>query len=274
VSPFGIVAGVVACWALSGAALAQAQEEPTPAQGPPSLQELAKTHKNPFVQSVNVPFQFITGFGVGSERRTGESLNIQPQLPFSLTSGWSLVAMPSISVTYVPPPDEEFGLQGLQLSLFLTARTDRWIWGVGPIVQFPTASATGLGTGKWSAGPTVGVAYSNGPWFNGVLASHLWSFAGDPARDAVSLTSFEVLVSYNFHSGWYVQFDPVYSYDWTADARNAWTVPVGLDVGKVFSFAQRSISLQLGAYKLLERPDGAPDWIVRAQIQFSFPTGQ
>lgn len=183
--------------------------------------------------------------------------------------------MPSISVTYAPPPDEEFGLQDLQLSLFLTpAQTERWIWGAGPIVQFPTATATGLGTGKWSAGPTVGVAYSNGPWFNGVLASHLWSFAGNPARDAVNLTSLEVLVSYNFHSGWYVQFDPVYSYDWTADSRNAWTVPIGLDVGKVWSFGQRSISLQLGAYKLVERPAGAPDWIVRAQIQFSFPTGK
>jgi hypothetical protein len=143
-----VVAGVVACWDRE------------------SLQELAKTHKNPLAQSVNVPFQFTTGFGVGAERRTGESLNVEPALPFPLTSGWSVVARPSLSLTYEPPPDEEFGLQDLQLSLYLTpAQTDRWIWGVGPIVQFPTATATGLGTGKWSAGPTGAVAYSNGPWF-------------------------------------------------------------------------------------------------------------
>ena len=117
---------------------------------------------------MNVPFQFTTGFGVGSERRTGESLNIQPVLPFSLTSGWSVIALPSLSVTYEPPPDEEFGLQDLQLSLFVTpAQGDRWLWGIGPIVQFPTASATGLGTGKWSAGPTGALVYSNGPWLNG-----------------------------------------------------------------------------------------------------------
>ena len=90
----------------------------------------------------------------------------------------------------------------------------------------------------------------------------------------MNLTSLEVLVSYNFPGGWYAQFDPVYSYDSTADSRNAWTVPVGLDVGKVFSLGQRSISVQLGAYKLAKRPEGAPDWIVRAQIQFSFPTGK
>ena len=272
-SPFGIVAGAVACWAVS--AVAMAQEAPTQAKDPQSLQELAKTHKNPFAQSVNLPFEFATGFGVGSERRTGESMNIQPVLPFSLTSGWSVIALPSLSVTYEPPPDEAFGLQDLQLSLFLTpTQTDRWIWGIGPILQFPSASTPALGTGKWSAGPTGGVAYSNGPWFNGVLASHLWSFGGDPARDPVNLTSVEILVSYNFHSGWYVQFDPTNSYDWTADSRNAWTVPVGLDVGKVWSLGQRSISAQLGVYKLVERPAGAPDWVVRAQIQFSFPTGK
>jgi hypothetical protein len=87
----------------------------------------------------------------------------------------------------------------------------------------------------------------------------------------VRLTSLEILVSYNFHSGWYIQFNSTNSYDWTADA---WTVPVGLDVGKVFSLGQRSISLQLGAYRIVKRPAGRPHWIVRAQIQFSFPTGK
>jgi hypothetical protein len=48
-SPFGIVAGAVACWAVSGVAMAQ--EAPTQAKDPQSLQELAKTHKNPSCRS-------------------------------------------------------------------------------------------------------------------------------------------------------------------------------------------------------------------------------
>jgi hypothetical protein len=44
--------------------------------------------------------------------------------------------------------------------------------------------------------------------------------------------------------------------------------------GEVCSLGQRSISAQRGIYKLVERPAGAPDWVVRAQIQFSFPTGK
>jgi len=166
-------------------------------------------------------------------------------------------------------------LQDLQLPLFLTpAQADKWIWGAGPIVQFPSATASGLGTGKWSAGPTGAILYSNGPWLNGLLVSHLWSFAGNPDRAAVNQTSLEVLVSYNFQSGWFVQFHPVNTYDWTADSRNAWTVPVGLDAGRVFDFGERSISVQLGVYKTVARPEGAPDWVVRAQIQFSLPDGQ
>ena len=265
-----VVVGAIACWALSSAALAQ--EASTPAKDKPSLQELSKQHKNPFAQAITVPFLFVTGFGVGAERRTGESLNIQPNLPFSLTSDWSAIVQPSLSVTYEPRPDEEFGLQDLQLSVFLTPTdADRWVWGIGPIFQFPTATTTGLGTGKWSAGPTGAVGYSSGPWFNGVVVSHLWSFGGDPDRDAVNVTSVKVLVSYNFPGGWYAQFNPTNSYDWTADA---WTVPVGLDVGKVFDLGRRSITVQLGAYKLVKRPAGAPDWIVRAQVQFSVPTGE
>lgn len=262
-----VIVGTLATVAIAAQALSQ--------ESTTNLQELAKTHKNPLAQSVNVPFQFVTGFGMGSERRTGESLNVEPVLPFSLTSGWSVVALPSISMTYMPPPNEQFGLQDLQLSLFLTpARAGAWIWGLGPIVQFPSASATSLGTGKWSAGPTGAIVYSNGPWLNGVLASHLWSFGGDPARAAVNQSSLELMASYNFESGWYVQFNPTLGYDWTADSRSAWTVPVGLDVGKVFNLGPQSISVQLGAYKAVERPAGAPDWIVRAQIQFSFPAGK
>ena len=79
-----------------------------------------------------------------------------------------------------------------------------------------------------------------------------------PGGDS-TLSQVEILVSYNFHSGWCVQFDPTNSHDWTADSRNAWTVPVGLDVGKVWSLGQRSISAQLGVDKLVERPAGAPD---------------
>ena len=112
-------------------------------------------------------------------------------MPFSLNAQWDLIAEPSLTVTYLPSPDEQFGLEDLQASFFLTpAKATTWIWGVGPIFQFPTASSQELGTGRWSAGPTAAVVYSEGPWFDALLAYQLMSFAGNRDRGSVNqLTS-------------------------------------------------------------------------------------
>jgi hypothetical protein len=99
------------------------------------------------------------------------------------------------------------------------------------------------------------------------------SFAGNRDRGSVNLTYFEPLISYNFESGWYVQCDPAITYDWTADAANAWTIPIGADIGKTFKLGSRDLSLQVGAYDLLKRPDGAPQWIIRVSVTFLFPAG-
>ena len=144
---------------------------------------------------------------------------------------------------------------------------------MGPIFEFPTASSSELGTGRWSAGPTAALVYSGGPWFNGILACHFMSFAGNRDRGSVNQTFLEPDVSYNFESGWYVQCEPSITYDWTAKAANAWTLPIGADVGKAFKLGSQSLSLQVGAYDFLKRQNGDPQWITRVGITLLFPTG-
>src|SRR5208282_2118087 len=237
--------------------------------GAESLQDLAKDTLNPFAGFIKVPFQFTTGFGVGAYKRVGESLNIEPLLPFALNSDWDLIARPSLNVTYAPGPNEQFGFQDLQTSFFLTPAKDKpWIWGIGPIFQFPTASSERLGTGRWSAGPTAALVYEQGPWFIGILSYQLMSFAGDRGRGSVNQTYIEPQVSYSLDSGWYGQWDPSITYDWTADTDNAWTIPVGVDIGKAFQIGERAMSLQVGGYDYPMPPDGAPKWIIRAQMTF------
>jgi hypothetical protein len=160
----------------------------------------------------------------------------------------------------------------MQTSVFLTpTRTGSWVSGLGPIVELPTASDEQLGTGKWSMGPTGAVIYSNGPWVNGVLASHLTSFAGNRHRADVNLTSIEPQVSYTFENGWSVQTSPTISYDWTADA---WTLPLGADVGNTFTIGSQAMSLSVGVYDLVKRPNGDPSSIVRVQLTCIFPSGE
>ena len=258
------------------AASARAQEAPPPAQSTSVLtgQDLAKSVHNPFEDFVKLPIQSTTGFQVGHNHNAGDSLNIEPVVPFSLNADWDLLARPSLTVTYLPSPREQFGLEDLQASFFLTpAKETTWIWGVGPIFQFPTASSTALGTGRWSAGPTAALLYSEGPWFNGILAYQLMSFAGNRDRGSVNQTYVEPEISYSFESGWSVDCDPAITYDWTAEVANAWTIPMGADIGKAFKLGSRDLSLQVGAYDLLKRPDGAPQWILRVSITLLFPAG-
>jgi len=240
-----------------------------------TLQDLAKSVHNPFADFVKVPLQSTTGFSIGPHHNAGESLNLQPLIPFSLNAEWDLMARPSLSVTYRPSPHEQFGLNDLQTSFFVTPHNaDKWIWGVGPIFQFPTATSDALGTGRWSGGPTAALIYSKGPWFNGVLAYQLLSFAGNRARGSVNQTYVEPEVSYNFESGWYVACDPPMTFDWTTNASNGWTIPIGADVGDAFNAGSHAMSFQVGAYDLARRPDGAPQWIIRVQLTALFPTGR
>jgi hypothetical protein len=216
--------------------------------------------------------QSTTGFGIGENRGTGESLNISPVIPARLNSKWDLITLPSLSATYLPGPNGQFGLADLQVSFFLTPHEEAgWIWGAGPILQFPIATSQDFGTGRWSAGPTAALVYSKGPWFNGILVYELMSIAGTRDRGSINQLFLEPDVSYNFESGWFIQCEPSITYDWTTSGASAWTVPMGADIGKAFTAGSQSLSLQVGAYGLLNGPDSAPQWILRASVTFLFP---
>ena len=98
------------------------------------------------------------------------------------------------------------------------------------------------------------------------------SFAGNRDRGSVNHTCLEPEINYNFDSGWYVDLDPPIIFDWTADAANGWSLPMGADVGKAFYLGSQSMSLQIETYDLIERPDGAPQWIIRVHLTLLFPS--
>jgi len=254
--------------------LASAQQTPSASPTTLSAQDLAKSTHNPFQDFVKIPILEETGFRIGPKHNAGESVNLEPLIPIRLNPEWVLIVQPSQSITYLPSPHEQFGLNDLQSSFYLTpSSASEWIWGVGPIFEFPTATGKQIGTGRWSAGPTGAFVYSNGPWFGGILSYHLMSFAGNRKRGSVNYTYIEAQVSYNFESVWYVQTDPQMSDDWTAHMSDAWTIPIGADVGKAFNIGPQAVSLQVGSYDFLKHPEGGAEWIIRAQFTLLFPTG-
>jgi len=232
---------------------------------------LAQQHLNPLADTIKLPAMLEFGFGFGPERNVQPTLNFQPVIPFKLTEDWRIVTRSNLSIIHLPDPEETTGLSDLDVSLFLTPATDSpWVWGIGPIFEFPTATDTTLGTGKWSTGPTGALVYVNGPWVNGIVVSQFWSFAGPGRRADVSLMQIEVLVSYTFSNNWYVQTDPTFVCDWKAPSGQKWTVPIGIDIGRVVPIRTQSRSFQVGAYYNVNKPDGAADWILRAQVMWAF----
>jgi hypothetical protein len=232
---------------------------------------LARAKLNPLASEPELPATLSFGFGVGPRRETEPTLNFQPRVPLPLTENWRIITRSNLSITHLPSPEDVTGLGDIDVSLFLTpARTGAWVWGVGPIFQFPTATDPALGTEKWSAGPTAALVYVDGPWVNGVLVNHLWSFAGRRSREDVSLTQIEAQVSYAFSNGWYVQSNPTFVHDDKAPRGEDWTVPIGVDVGREFSLGSQGMSLQVGAYYNVKKPTGAAEWTLETQFSLVY----
>src|SRR5262249_23606627 len=155
--------------------------------------ELAKKSQNPVGDLISVPFENDLNFGYGAKDAPEPSstqyvLNIKPVLPLHLDTDWNLITRPIIPVIKQPEllkSGDPWGLGDVELQTYLSpARPGKVIWGVGPVVQAPTATnGKKLGTQKWSAGPGAVVLTTPGHWVIGALANNIWSFAGNNDRD-------------------------------------------------------------------------------------------
>ena len=232
---------------------------------------LAGQKLNPLAYGINVPIQLSLGYGYGPHHATQPAVSMQPLVPFGINDDWRVVTRSNISVGHLPSPERATGFGDFELSLFVSpARTGAWVWGAGPVLQAPSATRPALGTGRWSLGPTAALLYVDGPWVNGIVASHRVSFAGQQARDRVRLTQIELQVSYTLDDDWYIQSNPTLSYDWEGTPSNRSTIPLGLDVGRAFRMGSQGASFQIGAYKNVKRPDGAADWTLLAQFSLLY----
>jgi hypothetical protein len=264
----------LACLGIGLAVLAAA-----PAQAEMSAEELAKLAQNPVGNLVSVPFQNNTNFNVGPQDGTQDVLNIQPVLPIELNEDWNLITrtiMPLIwQPGFYPGQGTRFGLGDIQMSGFFSPSKPTaggLIWGAGAIVQMPT-DTNDLGNKNWGMGPTaVVLRIKHGdPWVYGVLANNVWSLSSDNSGGAYNNGLMQPFLNYNFKGGLYLTSAPIITVDWKADSDQAWTVPLGGGVGKIFHLGKLPVNTQLSAYYNVVHPDYGANWQLRAQIQLMFP---
>ncbi len=239
--------------------------------------ELAKKTQNPVADLISIPFQNNMNFGLDPNHRMQNVLNIQPVIPLNLTDDWNLITRTILPIIKQPDlrttSDDTWGIGDLNTSLFFSpAKSDGVIWGVGPILQFPTATDEVLGTRKWAAGPTGVGLIMEGPWVVGLLASNIWSFAGNDDRKDVSQFLAQYFVNYNLPDAWYLTAAPVITANWEAVGKgNKWTVPVGGGFGKIFRIGKIPFNGSIAAFSNVVRPDGAADWTFRLQLALLLP---
>jgi len=237
---------------------------------------LAKQAQNPVASMVSLPFQNNFNFGVGPDDALQNNLNILPVVPFKLNKDWNLISRSVLPLIYQPAVapglGNVFGLGDIQEQLYLSpAKPGSFIWGAGPVLQFPTATDMALGAGKWAAGPGAVGLVIKGHWVVGALANNIWSYGGDGDRPNVNLLTVQPFINYNLPQGWYLTSSPIITANWEADSDNRWTVPIGGGVGKIFKIDAQPINAQLTSYYNVVRPDGGADWQIRLQIQLLFP---
>jgi hypothetical protein len=248
--------------------------------------DLAKTIQNPLATLVSLPLQFNfnnggmpldTGPIAGGDRSGGRrffNLNVQPVIPFP-GEKWNIISRTIIPINSVPLDGIEsvFGLGDINLSLFWSpAKASSLTWGVGPSIVFPTASNPEvLGSEKWSIGPTGVIFYGIGDWTMGIVASNVWSVAGNSDRQDVNSFFAQWFVNYNFGKGYALGSAPIITCNWKIESGDQCTVPWGLQFSKVMLFGSQPVNLLIGYYTNSSHPDGGAENQARFQINFMFP---
>lgn len=238
--------------------------------------DLAKQLSNPVASLISVPFQFNYDSGFGPNDGDKVTLNIQPVLPISLNDDWNLISRTILPVIWqddiAGPSGSQFGLGDTTQSLFFSPKAPGpggIIWGVGPIILLPTGTDTLLTGDQWGAGPTGVVLKQSGHWTYGMLANHIWSFAGPDSRPDVNATFLQPFVSYTTPDAWTFALNTESTYDWTGET---WSVPINFMVSKLVKFGEQPVSLQAGVRYWAESPEAGPDGFgARASITFLFP---
>jgi hypothetical protein len=246
-----------------------------PSDGQANAADLAQKLQNPVADLISVPLQNNWDFGIGPADAMRYFVNIQPVIPVSLTTEWNLIIRTIMPVIYaespVPDGDNKAGLGDITQSFFFSPKAPTrggWIWGVGPVFLYPTATDDALGAEKFGLGPTAVVLKQEHGWTYGMLVNHIWSVAGNGSRNDVSATFMQPFLTYTTKKFTTFGINTETTYDWE---HHQGTVPINWFVQQLLKIGKLPIAFQVGVRYYADKPDGGPDWGLRFVTTLLFP---
>ncbi len=239
--------------------------------------DLAKQLTNPVADLISFPLQgnYNTHMNPQSSGRQSY-VNIQPVIPISISCDWNMISrtiLPVMDATNpIPYSGEHFGLSDTLQSLFISPKQPvaGIIWGVGPAIQIPTGTQDLIDTGKWAAGPTfVVLKMTESGWTIGMLANHLWSFAGSSGRLSMNQSFLQPFLAYTNKTAWTYTLNSETTYYWN---QGDIALPVNVMISKLVTLGKQPISFGGGVRYWLDNPDNGPrDVGYRLVVTWLFP---
>jgi len=254
-----------------------------------SAAEMARKMNNPLANIKALMTDNAIGFDTGDDKGTSYGFQLQPVYAIDMPEyGFTFIPRAVIPILGLEPGttvprlgigtdpmsgggNSVWGLGDTMIQMFFAPHSDsEWKWGIGPTVSIATHTKSELKGPDWGGG-VVGVVTGNitpDLAFAGIVGNH-WSFNGD-----FNTASIQPMFFYSVPSnpGTTISYNAVTTVDWTADADNRWTVPLGLSVGKTWDMGGgHGLDMSIGPYYNVVRPEGAAGWQIRFGINWLFP---
>jgi hypothetical protein len=243
-------------------------------------EELAKKLSNPVASLISVPFQFNHDQDIGPVQ-DGErtALNFQPVVPIALSDEWNVISRTIVPITFeqedvFPGAGDQSGLGDVLQSLFFSPKeptASGLIWGLGPVILFPTGTDELLTADQWALGPTAVGLKQSGPWTYGALANHLWGVheRGSDDRTDVNATFVQPFLSYTTPTAWTYTLNSEATYDWRNED---WGVPINATVAKLLRVGRQPLSVAFGLRYWAEHAENGPEGLgLRLVVTPLFP---